>query len=61
MDSEAVDLGRRYIADIAWQEGECIFAHEVLQGMWDHRRDVSSAIERAKSVISAEAPKEPAQ
>jgi len=42
------EIGREEIAKMARADGEHTFAREVLAGCWDHRNDVSRAIQRAR-------------
>lgn len=43
----AVKAGRERIAKLADAGGEAVFAREVRDGCWDHRRDVAEAIATA--------------
>lgn len=43
----AIAAGRGHIAYKAKQDGEHIFAREVIAGCWDHRNDVAKAIAKA--------------
>lgn len=45
---KAIKMGREFIANLAKKDGEAFFAHEVLVGCWDHRNDVSKAINQAQ-------------
>ena len=47
MDQQAIEAGRKHIAKLADADGEHRFAMEVMEGCWDHRNDVRTAIERA--------------
>ena len=47
--SDPVQDGREYIAKLADADGEIVFAREVRAGCWDHRRDVSWAIDRERN------------
>ncbi len=40
----SIEEARKVIADLATQEGELVFAREVLAGAWDHRNDVQAAL-----------------
>lgn len=42
--------GRKVIADKAVADQEIIFAREVVAGAWDHRGDVSRAINAARTL-----------
>jgi hypothetical protein len=45
--TNAEQKGRDYLAAHAERKGELMFAREVREGMWDHRRDVSACIRAA--------------
>ena len=47
-EEAAIQAGRNRIAALAEKDGEVIFARQVRAGCWDHRRDVSVAIRKAK-------------
>lgn len=44
-----ITAGREAIARMAESDGEFTFAREVRAGCWDHRRDVTREIEKARA------------
>lgn len=45
-----IEEAREYVASLAEKEGEIRFAREVRAGLWDHRRDVQSALKNGPFV-----------
>lgn len=48
MEKTAVQIGREFIAELAYKDNEPFFAIEVQSGAWDHRSDVALAISQAE-------------
>ena len=48
-EQKAVAAGRETIARMAEADNQFTFAREVRAGCWDHRRDVTREIEKARA------------
>jgi hypothetical protein len=48
-EQQLLERAREHIAKLANADGEIIFSLEVIEGCWDHRRDVQAALARFKN------------